>query len=61
MAMSKDQGKSPAQPEQKQTTAVTDKEQVKSTELTDADLDRVSGGAGDKKKKDEKKDEKKPE
>ena len=43
--MSKEHGKTQAKPEQKQIVSTKDKQKTKSTELTDADLDKVAGGS----------------
>lgn len=43
--MNKDYDRKKAQPERKQIPAAKEKQQIKSTELTDADLDKVSWGA----------------
>jgi hypothetical protein len=43
--MSKKQDKKKSKPEQKQIPAVEEEQKIKSPELTDADLDKVSGGA----------------
>jgi hypothetical protein len=42
--MSKDQGKKKAKTVQKQAPATKDKKKITPAELTDADLDKVSGG-----------------
>jgi hypothetical protein len=42
--MSKNQDKQKSKPEQKQIPDTQEKQKIESTELTDADLDKVSGG-----------------
>ena len=42
--MSKDKGKKKSELKQKQAPATKQKQQIKPTELTDADLEKVSGG-----------------
>ena len=42
--MSKDQGKKKTELKQQKAPATKQKQQVKTTELTDADLDKVAGG-----------------
>jgi len=44
--MSKDQGKNKAKPEQKHTPPGKDQKKIDPTELTEEDLNKVTGGTG---------------
>jgi bacteriocin-like protein len=44
--MSKDQGKSKSKPEQKHTSPAKDRKKIDPTELSEDDLNKVTGGTG---------------